>query len=172
MPMNFTVSLTGAQETPPNASTASGTGTVVWDAANTTATYTFTVRGLDFGPALGQPAQTATTADDVTGMHFHSGALGMAGPIVFGQLNPAQDTDDLVVAMNADGSWTISGIWESTDPVSVSLTPAEFANFVTLLNSTPVGSAVPLYWDVHTTGFPNGEIRGQLVAAGDVSPIA
>src|SRR3954467_6748025 len=51
----FTVDLTGMQEVPPNASAASGTGTVVWDAATTTATYEFVVNGLDFGPALGLP---------------------------------------------------------------------------------------------------------------------
>jgi serralysin len=46
----FTVALTGSQEVPPNASTASGTGVVVWDTATDTATYAFTFRGLDLGP--------------------------------------------------------------------------------------------------------------------------
>ena len=70
----FTVALTGRQEVPPNASTASGTGTVFWDTATDTLAYAFTFRGLDLGPARGLPPQTATTADDVTAMHFHNGA--------------------------------------------------------------------------------------------------
>src|SRR3954452_10278808 len=158
----FTVDLTGTQEVPPNASAASGTGTVVWDPATTTATYEFVVNGLDFGPALGLVPQTETTADDVTAMHFHNAVPGVAGPVVFGQLGPAQDADALQVSPNDDGSWTISGVWETTDPASVPIT-----NYATVLDSTPVGSDTPLYWNVHTTAFPEGEIRGQLVAAED-----
>lgn len=167
MPKNFTVNLTGAQETPPTTSAASGSGIVVWDTTTDTATFAFTVKGLDFGPALGLPPQTASTADDVTSMHFHNAAPGAAGPVVFGQIGPAQDNDDLGVVLNADGSWTILGAWETTDPATTSI-----ATFASILDSTPVGSAAPLYWNVHTTAFPSGEIRGQLVAASDVNPIA
>jgi len=167
MPKNFTVTLTGAQEVPPNASAASGSGIVVWDTATDTATFAFTVRGLDFGPALGLPPQTAATADDVTAMHFHNADTGVSGPVVFGQIGPAQDNDDLGVVRNADGSWTILGAWETTDPANVSI-----ADFASVLDLTPVGSAAPLYWNVHTTAFSAGEIRGQLIAASDVNPIA
>ena len=52
----FNVTLTGDQETPPNDSTANGTGMVTWDAAADTLTYDFTIKGLDFG--------------QVTAMHF------------------------------------------------------------------------------------------------------
>jgi serralysin len=155
---DFTVDLTGTQETPPNASTASGTGTVVWDPDTVTATYEFVVRGLDFGPALGLAPMTAITDDDVTAMHFHNGDRGMAGPVVFGQFNPAQDPE-LQVLLNDDGSWTISGVWDMTDPANVPI-----ADFASMLESTPAGSDAPLYWNVHTGPFPAGEIRGQLVA--------
>ena len=144
MATTFSVTLTGAQETPPNSSTANGTGTLTWNAAANALTYDFIVRGLNFG--------------QVTSMHFHSGAAGMASPIAFGQLNPAQDTDDFMTTMNADGSWTVHGVWEMTDlAASIPIT-----NFAPVLSSATVGSPVPLYWDVHTTMFPNGEIRGQL----------
>jgi len=166
MPKNFAVTLAGTQEAPPNASAASGTGIVVWDTATDTATYACTLRGLDFGSALGLPPQTATTADDVTAMHFHNGARGAAGPVVFGQIGPAQDTDDLGVVLNADGSWTVLGAWETTDPASVPI-----ATFAAALDATPLGSDAPLYWNVHTTTFPGGEIRGQLVAASDLTII-
>jgi hypothetical protein len=49
----FTVTLTGSQEVPPNASTASGIGTVVWNTDTDTATYGFRFRGLDLA-LLGQ----------------------------------------------------------------------------------------------------------------------
>jgi serralysin len=145
MATTFSVTLAGAQETPPNASAANGTGTVTWDAAADTLTYDFTIKGLSFG--------------QVTGMHFHSGAAGMAGAVAFGQLNPAQDTNDFKTIMNADGSWTAHGVWGTTDLASIPIT-----NFAAVLSSAPVGSSVPLYWNVHTTMFPNGEIRGQLNA--------
>jgi serralysin len=148
----FNVTLTGDQETPPNASAANGTGMVTWDAAADTLTYDFTIKGLDFG--------------QVTAMHFHSGDEGVAGPVVFGQLNPAQDPD-LQVLMNDDGSWTISGVWDVTDASNVPIT-----DFASVLNSTPAGSDAPLYWNVHTTPFPAGEIRGQLVAQAAPMPDA
>jgi serralysin len=164
---DFTVDLTGTQETPPNASTASGTGTVVWDPDAVTATYEFVVSGLDFGPALGLAPMTAITDDDVTAMHFHNGERGVAAPVVFGQLNPAQDANDLQVLMNDDGSWTISGVWDMTDPANVPI-----ADFATVLEQTPAGSDAPLYWNVHTGPFPAGEIRGQLVAQAASMPDA
>jgi serralysin len=117
----FTVDLTGTQETPPNASAASGAGVVVWDSDTSTAAYEFIVSGLDFGPALGLAPMTAITDDDVTAMHFHNGDRGVAAPVVFGQFNPAQDTD-LQVLMNDDGSWTISGVWDVTDASNVPIT--------------------------------------------------
>ena len=124
----FTVELTGTQETPPNASAASGAGVVVWDSDTSTAAYEFIVSGLDFGPALGLAPMTAITDDDVTAMHFHNGDRGVAAPVVFGQLNPAQDPD-LQVLMNDDGSWDISGVWDITDPTTVPIT--DFAVLLT-----------------------------------------
>src|SRR5918998_1426441 len=71
------------------------------------------------GPAfLGMAPQTATTADDVTIMHVHNAGRGTNGPVVFGQIGPAQDGDDLRIVLNADGPWTVSGVWEATDPAN------------------------------------------------------
>ena len=159
----FRAILEGSQEVPPNNSTASGIGTVIFDSEAVAASYSFNIVGVDYGPITGRPAQTPTVNDDdVTSTHFHNQVRGENGPVVFGQINPAQDTDDLAISLNANGSWTVSGVWETTDPANVSI-----SNFAATLGSAPVGSEVPIYFNVHTVEFPAGEIRGQLVAIAD-----
>ena len=112
--------LEGDQEVPPRDTTASGVGTVVFDDAAIAASYSFDVQGLDFGPATGQ-TPTPDPNDNVTRTHFHTAVAGVNGPIVFGQIDtvdPAfqQDDDDLDVVLNADGSWSVSGVWDQDDP--------------------------------------------------------
>jgi hypothetical protein len=160
----FTVFFTGDQEVPPNGTTASGAGTVSWDGAARAATYEYTVSGVDFGPVLGMEPQTETTADDVTIMHVHNADRGVNGPIVFGQIGPAQDADDLSIVLNDDGSWTVSGVWETTDPANASI-----ERFARALDLAYAGSEVPLYSNIHTTTFPGGEIRAQWT--GEPGPV-
>ena len=158
----FRAVLEGTQEVPPNDSTASGIGTVIFDDDAVTATYTFNIEGLDFGPATGGEPQTPQTDDDVTSTHFHNQVRGVNGPVVFGQINPAQDPDDLQIVENEDGSWTVSGVWETTDPANVPIT--EFADE---LGSASPGDEIPIYFNVHSEEFMGGEIRGQLIAIAD-----
>jgi serralysin len=155
----FRAILEGSQEVPANGSTASGLGTIIFDSAAVAASYSFVVQGVDYGPATGRAPQTPTTLDDVVSTHFHNQVRGVNGPVVFGQISPAQDNDDLVIVPNADGSWTVSGRWETTDPANASI-----ASFASVLGSAAGGSEVPLYFNVHTTQFPAGEIRGQLIS--------
>ena len=169
MATSFNVTLTSDQEVPPTPVMASGSGTVRWDPETTTADYRIVVTGLDFGPILGLEPQTATTEDDVMNAHFHNGPRGANGPVVFGQIGPAQDPDDLHIELeahtvqpNGDGSWVVSGSWEPTDPAGVSITA-----FADQLTAAAAGEDVALYFNVHTTIFPAGAIRGQLVAAED-----
>jgi hypothetical protein len=161
MANEFTLTFSGDQEVPPNGTSASGSGTVSWDDAARTATYEYTVSGVDFGPVLGLDPQTESTADDVTIMHFHNAPRGVNGPVVFGQIGPAQDGDDLSIVLNDDGSWTVSGAWEETDPANAPIT-----TFAGDLDAAADGEDVPLYANVHTTTFPGGEIRAQWVAVG------
>ena len=162
----FTINLMGEQEAPPTGSQASGQGAVAWDPAAQTAAYGFTIRGLDFGPITGAGETTPSAADNVTSAHFHNAPPGVAGPVVFGQIAPAQDADDLAIVrnadsmvQNADGSWTVSGVWDLSDPANVPISA-----FAEQLTAAQPGEDVALYWNVHTTAFPAGEIRGQLVA--------
>src|SRR5262245_46774434 len=113
MSIAYTVSLTGSQQVPPIPSAASGTGTVIFDDSGTPKlTYTFRISGIDFAALFGQPAYaTPSTADDVNGDHFHTGARGVNGPIVFDW-----STDNNFAGVyNSDGSWTVSGVWDAAD---------------------------------------------------------
>ena len=65
----FEGTLTGAQEVPPNVSTAYGVATIILNDAMTEAAYTVNFAGLDGG------AQT--------GAHFHMAPAGSNGPVVF-----------------------------------------------------------------------------------------
>ncbi|HYI85447.1 MAG TPA: CHRD domain-containing protein [Acetobacteraceae bacterium] len=167
----FSTILTGDQEVPPSGSTAIGLGVVLWNEDADTASYWILAKGVDFGdPAPRLDAQTAFRGDDVVAMHVHNQARGQNGPVVFGQIGPPQDTDDLRIALNADGSWAISGAWEPTDPPSIS--PAGISititDFAALLDAAEPGDEVPLYFNIHTRDFPAGEIRGQWVALATV----
>jgi serralysin len=158
----FRAVLEGSQEVPPNDSTASGIGTVIFDDVTQTATYSFRIEGVDYGPATGGEPQTPQTDDDVVSTHFHNQVRGMNGAVVFGQISPAHDADDLSIVQNMDGSWTVSGIWEASDPATVSI-----ATFADALGAAVPGEEFPLYFNVHTMEFMGGEIRGQLVAIAD-----
>jgi len=159
----FATILTSDQEVPPTGSKAIGLGVIAWDEASDTARYGILAKGVDFGEAVGIGAQTRFEGDDVTNMHVHNEARGVNGAIVFGQVGPAQDADDLRIQKNFDGSWTIAGAWEPTDPAGRSI-----ATFAAALDAADPGEEVPLYFNIHTSDFPAGEIRGQWVALGDV----
>jgi hypothetical protein len=159
----FTAILTGDQEVPANASTAIGLGVVLWDTASDTARYGILTKGVDFGEAAGTGARTRFEGDDVVNMHVHNQARGANGAVVFGQIGPAQDADDLRIVHNADGSGAIAGAWEPSDPAAASI-----VTFAAALDAARPGEEVPLYFNVHTSDFPGGEMRGQWVALGVV----
>ncbi|MGB3401469.1 MAG: spondin domain-containing protein [Microcoleaceae cyanobacterium] len=164
-PVNLSSTLTGDQEVPePTGSTATGTSVLTLNEAGDALEYDLTVSGLDFWQLLGTEPQTPDTADDVTRIHIHNAETGVNGDVAFGLFDlvaPAaggQDADDLTVVDNGDGSVTLSGIWEETDPALIPL-----STFVDEIRDAEVGEDVDLYWNVHTEGFPGGEIRGQLI---------
>ena len=146
----FTATLDGAQEVPPSGSTATGSATLVLSDDEQSLSYVITTIGLDFA------FQTPDTGDDVFRMHIHNAAVGANGPIVFGFINPSNDTDDLVLSFVASTlTATITGVWDATD------TGSNLADFVDELR------ADLLYINVHTNRSSDGEIRGQIVPEPD-----
>ncbi len=153
---------------------ASGTSEFILNEFGDALSYELTVSGLDFGQFVGDgTAQTEDTSDDVTRIHLHNADRGVNGGVAFGlidQVLPAadgQDNDDLEIIQNEDGSTTLRGIWETSDPALTSLT-----EFVESLQNAEAGEDIPLYWNIHTNGSPGGAIRGQLQGGeGAVGPV-
>lgn len=149
----FIANLTGAQETVPNGSAATGTGTFVLNDALTALSYDITILGLDF-----TGAQTpGTTLDDLIAAHIHApGAPGTNAGVVFGFFGtPFNDNapNDVVVTPFASGvGGTISGKWDLLE-----------GNGTTLAAQLPNLFADLAYVNFHTTQFPGGEIRGQIL---------
>jgi hypothetical protein len=127
--IQFTASLAGSQENPPVSTTASGTGAFTLNAARTALTYDITYRGL---------------SGTLTGGHFHTGAVGVNGPVVRN-----------IASVGDPASATTSGTWQSTDATQP-LTTA-------LVDSLIAGR---VYVNFHTSANAGGEMRGQLSMTG------
>ena len=112
--VTFKATLTGAQEVPANASTATGDATLTFN----TTTKIFTL------------AVTHTIASPTNG-HIHKAAVGVSGGVIF-------------------------PFASFTSPISYT-SPALDATQEADLN------AGLYYVNIHTSAFPNGEIRGQLI---------
>jgi Ca2+-binding RTX toxin-like protein len=152
----FSIFLSGFQQVPSVVSSASGRGVAIFDSATTSMSITVNVQGLDWGPLLGQPPQTVTTADDVNGVHIHMAARGVNGGIVL-DWPAGGGTDDFAVSgVLADGSRTLTSIWETTDANPITAFAPTFA-------AATLGADVPFYVNIHTVANGGGEIRGQLV---------
>jgi hypothetical protein len=113
--VNFSMTLQGSQEVPPNASPATGSGTAVLDTDTNTLNFNISFSGLT-------APQTAA--------HFHGPAApGVNAGVLFG------------LPLGSP----INGTWNMTD---------EHEGWIL---------AGLVYVNVHTTAFPGGEIRGQVI---------
>jgi hypothetical protein len=112
---NFSGTLSGANETPPTGSAATGTVDFSFNGSTKILTGTVTYSGL-----------TATAA------HIHSGAVGVAGPVVF----PLGETS-------------------LASPISFTSVALDAAQESDLMNNL-------YYVNIHSAAFPGGEIRAQL----------
>jgi serralysin len=100
----YRISLNGAQQVPSVSTMASGLGTAIFDSASSSMSIFIRIQGLDWGPLLGQAAQTPDTADDVTGVHIHNAARGANGDIVLDWPGGGDADDFFVSGVLADGS--------------------------------------------------------------------
>ena len=152
----FRIALDGAQQVPVVMSSATGLGVAIFDSATTSLSVTVNVKGLDWGPLLGQPSETPSLLDDVNGVHIHNAARGANGGIVLDWPGGGDADDFAVSAVLADGSRTLTSNWETTDVQPITPFAATFA-------AAMLGADVPFYVNIHTGANPGGEIRGQLV---------
>jgi hypothetical protein len=133
--LHFEASLSGTQETPPDTFKGGGTAVVVLNTWQNRIDYWITYRGL---------------SDSATGGHFHTGPVGVGGPVVKG-----------LITGKGPNSNTLNGTWMTTD-LSQPLTNA-------LVDSLIAGN---MYVNFHTVNKPGGEIRGQLVLKGGTGFVA
>jgi F0F1-type ATP synthase membrane subunit c/vacuolar-type H+-ATPase subunit K len=128
--------MSGALETPPNTSTATGTALLETnESANGVVRFTVSLTGIQ----------------GVTAGHIHGGGPGSAGPVIVTLLleNPPLDVP-------ANATQTIDGMFNEADilPNTVGIT--------TLKQLKDEMDAGNCYVNIHTVANPGGEIRGQI----------
>ncbi len=119
----FAATLSGANEVPPAATTATGTATFAYNLHTQALTYTIQVADIS----------------NIVAAHIHRGATGVNGPVAYGLY---------------DGT----GLFDPANPIRGVVTLSA-ADQVLLMNQG-------LYVNVHTTEFPSGAIRGQIISTG------
>lgn len=143
-PIDFTATLGGAQEVPAVNSPATGTATGRLTGSAGAWIFEYTVRYEGLLGGIGAPFA-----------HVHVGPRGVNGPIV----HDLDGANQAPIAGSRAG--TITGNWRYDD-ASRPLTDA-------LANDLIAGR---LYFNVHTTQFPGGEIRGQVVPVPEPASVA
>ena len=144
--LSYTAVLTGAQENPPVATSATGTATFTVDSVTRALGLSLDVTGISLAQLLDR-----LVAAPGGPVHLHNAPRGSNGPIV---IPFAFDT--ATYADTATGfALNVSG-YSFSDAVALSNSAETFDAFVAGLNA---GS---YYVNVHTDLAPGGEVRGQL----------
>ncbi len=145
--LKFEADLSGAQEvtTPAGgvATDTAGTIEVEFDKALTKAQFRLTVRN----------------GSGIIQAHFHCASAGVNGPIVaflFGPVDPPVDVGEGSVEVALDNSDIVS----PETPEAVEACGVPLNNIASLAFAMRVGK---IYANVHSTAFPAGVIRGQLL---------
>lgn len=140
--ISYTAVVNGLQEVPPNASPAIGSGTFTLNAAQNALTFNVSFSGLTGG---------------YTVAHFHTGPAGATG----GPIRTMQPAESPAPGVT---SGVFNGTWTTGDPESL-------APWISALTGTPPGGQVPIYFNIHSTTFGGGEIRGQLTVVPEPASI-
>ncbi len=145
-PMNLRARLTSFKEAPPNVTTGHGTFEAQVSADGTSITYELTYDALE-GTAGG---------GTVTGAHIHIGhpnvAGGIAIPLCGGTGNPCP-----MPPADLKGTLTKADV---TGPSAQGVAAGDLAKVIEAIQRRLT------FVNVHTTAFPAGEIRGQIVPGG------
>jgi hypothetical protein len=165
----FTANLTHDQETPPSGTTPTltstgaprplsfGTATLTLNDSMTQLSLTVLINNIDV-----TGTQTPDTFDNLSAAHIHAAAMpGANAGVVWGFFGTPDDDvspDNLIVTPLIGGvGGSFNSIWNVSEGNNTTLTaqlPNLFANLA--------------YLNFHTTQFPGGEIRGQIIAPAGV----
>ena len=143
----FSMSLTGPGESPPNGSPGTGAGTVSFD----TVAHTMAIALAGFGGLLG----TTTAA------HIHAAtAVPFTGTAGVATTTPSFAGFPLGVTAGSFSSTLDMTLASSYNPSYITANGGTPASAETaLLTASLAGEA---YFNIHTSAFPGGEIRGFL----------
>jgi len=137
--LEFEARLTGAQEVPQRDSPAIGRIEVEFDKG-------FTKLDVDL-------RVSRNTVGDIRAAHFHCARPGENGPIIFGLFSPGP----FPVSNIVNGTLTNA---DSTGADCVPTIGRVVNNLASLAFAMREGL---IYANVHTTVFPGGEVRGQMI---------
>ena len=151
----FYANLTGAQETIPTGSAATGFATFELNDAMDALTMSVTIFGIDF-----TGSQTAGTADNLTNAHIHALAPGApltaSGGVVWGFIGmPFNDNNPgggVTTPFATGVGGTFVGTWNAPEG-------QPGTNLTLQLNNLLAGRT---YINFHTVAFGGGEIRGAI----------
>jgi hypothetical protein len=152
----FHAILTGAQETTPNNSTATGFAVFELNDAMTALTMTVTINGIDV-----TGSQTpGDSQDNLSAAHIHALApgapLSASGGVVWGFFgNPFHNNnpnDGTVTPFATGVGGVFTGVWNAPEGATGGTLTAQLSNLF----------ATRLYINFHTPEFPAGEIRGAI----------
>jgi len=147
----LSANLTGTQEVPPNTSSAVGTATLDINEDRTQIDFTLNV--------------TTALSANIREAHIHIGPPGVNGPIVLDFCTTSLVTPPAGVPLPPPcppAPFTLTGTLTAANlrPITPTIQGAGVTNFADAVTQILNGNA---YANVHTTAFPGGEIRGQLV---------
>jgi CHRD domain-containing protein len=152
-PMTFIANLSGANETIPTGSPGTGLATIVLDPVAQTLQVNATFSGL--------------TAND-TAAHIHCCQITPGNPMTVGVATTVPAFPGFPLGVTS-GTYT-SAVFDLTQPLIYNTTP--ITGFVAMQGGLPQAEAALIagiengqtYFNIHTSNFPGGEIRGQLTA--------
>lgn len=150
----ITAQMTTAQENPPiTTATGSGIGTITVNPVRDPATGAITSGTVTFTIQHDIPANSV-----ITGLHIHRGIVGVNGAVEI----------DTGVAGGANSMTTVTGKGIVNIEVPITSTTRGGVSLKAMqdLLANPSG----FYENMHTTAFPGGMIRGQLIALSLASP--